>query len=60
MTVLDWLLSAVGLAGFLFFLSIIAAFVPEVDLLIVIAIPAGMVVYDFWVRPLTRRGPPKG
>jgi len=50
-TKLDWILSFVGIAGFLTFTGVIAAFVPEPDLLVVIAIAAAMVIYDFWIRP---------
>lgn len=55
MTGLDWVLSLIGLAGFGVFLFIIASFVPEIDLLIVIGIAFAMAVYDFWIRPLRRR-----
>jgi len=58
MTVLDWILSAIGLAGFLIFLAVIASFVPEADLLIVLAVGAVFAIYDFWVRPLTNRRSP--
>lgn len=55
MSALDWLLSIVGLAGFLLFVGTIASFVPEPALLVVIAITAVMAAYDFWIRPLTKR-----
>lgn len=56
MSGLDWILSLVGIAGFGTFLYVIASFVPETDLLIVIAIAFAMAVYDFWIRPLVTRG----
>lgn len=55
MSALDWLLSLVGLAGFIFFVGVIASFVPETDLVIVIGITVMMAVYDFWIRPLRKR-----
>lgn len=56
MTALDWILSLVGLAGFAVFLGIIASFVPEPDLIAVIAIAFAMALFDFWIRPFVRRG----
>ncbi|MEM8663846.1 MAG: hypothetical protein AAGF49_06955 [Pseudomonadota bacterium] len=58
MTALDWILSAVGLIGFILFLGIVGVFVLEVDLLIVIGIAIGLAVYDFWIRPLRKRSQP--
>ena len=58
MTALDWVLSFVGLAGFVVFVGILAAFVPEPMLMIVIAVTVAMVVYDFWIRPFRNRGGP--
>ena len=55
MTGLDWVLSAIGLLGFVAFTGTVAAFVPEPDLLAVIAIAVAMAVYDFWIRPLRRK-----
>lgn len=55
MSALDWVLSLVGLAGFGAFLFVIASFVPEPDLVIVIAIAFSMALYDFWIRPLRER-----
>lgn len=52
MTTLDWFLSFVGLGGFIFFVGIIASFVPQWDLLAVIAVTVVLAVYDFWIRPL--------
>ncbi|WP_420393838.1 3'(2'),5'-bisphosphate nucleotidase CysQ [Acuticoccus sp.] len=59
MSALDWVLSVVGLAGFVAFVGIIGSFVPETDLLIVIGVTVAMLAYDFWVRPLVggRREP---
>ncbi|MEM9223810.1 MAG: hypothetical protein AAGB11_15620 [Pseudomonadota bacterium] len=55
MTPLDWILSFVGLGGFILFVGIIASFVPETDLIVVIAAAVGLAAYDFWVRPLRGR-----
>lgn len=55
MTALDWFLSLVGLSGFILFVGIIASFVPEPDLLVVIAVAVGLAVYDFWIRPFVKR-----
>ncbi|MEM0906241.1 MAG: hypothetical protein AAGJ94_02675 [Pseudomonadota bacterium] len=55
MTTLDWILSAVGLLGFVAFVGIIASFVPELDLVIVIGIAVALAVYDFWIRPFRTR-----
>lgn len=55
MTALDWLLSLVGLAGFITFVAIIAAFVPSADLVAVIAITVALAAYDFWIRPFVKR-----
>ena len=55
MSALDWVLSGIGLAGFISFVGIIGAFVPEPDLLVIITIAAAMAVFDFWVRPLLQR-----
>ncbi len=55
MTRLDWVLSLVGVGGFVAFVGIIASFVPEPALLAVICITVMLAVYDFWVRPLLHR-----
>jgi hypothetical protein len=55
LTALDWILSFVGLAGFVLFVGIIGSFVPEPALLVVIAVAVGLAMYDFWVRPFVRR-----
>lgn len=55
MTALDWVLSVVGLGGFIVFLGVIASFVPQPDLLAVIGVTLAMAAYDFWVRPLIKR-----
>lgn len=60
MTALDWILSLLGLAAFGSFLYIIASFVPQMDLLIVMGIAFAMAVYDFWIRPLLQRSNSKG
>jgi len=55
MTPLDWILSVIGIAGLAIFLGIIASFVPEPALIVVVAMAIGMAAYDFWIRPLRRR-----
>ncbi|MCF3935913.1 hypothetical protein L1787_21215 [Acuticoccus sp. M5D2P5] len=57
MSPLDWILSVIGLAGFIAFVGVIASFVPERDLLIVIGIAVAMAVFDFWIRPFLVRRP---
>ncbi|WP_108662325.1 hypothetical protein [Acuticoccus kandeliae] len=57
---LDWILSIIGLAGFIAFVGVIASFVPETDLLIVIGIAVALAVYDFWIRPFVVRRPTEG
>lgn len=56
MTPLDWILSVIGLGSFAVFVGIIAAFVPQPDLIAVIAIALALAIYDFWIRPLQRKG----
>ncbi len=55
MTALDWILSFIGVAGFATFVGIVASFVPEPALIVVIVVTVAMVVFDFWVRPLLKR-----
>lgn len=55
LTALDWLMSFVALAGFIFFVGIIASYVPEPALLVVIGIAVALALYDFWIRPFVRR-----
>jgi hypothetical protein len=53
---LDWICSVIGIAAFAVFLGVVAAFVPQPALVIVIAIGILMAAFDFWVRPfLVRR-----
>ncbi|GAB5447343.1 hypothetical protein [Gymnodinialimonas sp.] len=56
MSPLDWILSIVGLGGFILFVGTVAVFVPEPDLLIVIGVTLSLAMYDFWIRPLVKRG----
>lgn len=56
MNALDWICSVIGIAAFAVFLGVVAAFVPQPALVIVIAIGILMAAFDFWVRPfLVRR-----
>lgn len=55
MTPLDWVLSFIGIAGFVAFVGIVASFVPEPALITVVVVTIAMVVFDFWIRPILRR-----
>lgn len=44
----DTILSILALAGFVAFLFILAFWVRETDLIIIIAIGVAMAAYDFW------------
>jgi hypothetical protein len=46
---IDAILSAVALAGFVAFLFILGFWVREPDLIVVLAIGAAMAAYDFWL-----------
>jgi hypothetical protein len=50
----DAILSIVALAGFVAFLLILALWVREPDLIVVIAIGIAMAAYDFWRAYRTR------
>ena len=56
MTALDWLLSIIGLVGFITFVGIIASFVPSPDLVIVISITSHSQPTTFGIRPFVKRG----
>jgi CHASE2 domain-containing sensor protein len=45
----DWLLAALALASFALFLAIIAWFVRETDLIIVLGVVMVLAAYDFFV-----------
>ena len=54
---LDLILKLMALAAFVTSLAVLAIFVPEPDLVAVLAIVAAMSIFDFLVRPfLARRG----
>ena len=55
MSALDWFLSVVSMAGFVFFVGILAVSVPEPALLVVISVAVLLAAYDFWIRPFVKR-----
>ena len=44
----DKIMAVVALASVIAFLVVVAVFVPDIDLIIVIALISCMVIYDFW------------
>jgi hypothetical protein len=44
----DKIMAVVALATMIAFLSVVAWFVPEIDLIIVIALVSLLAMYDFW------------
>jgi hypothetical protein len=50
----DVVLKVAALAGFILTLAVLAIYVPDADLIAVLAIVVGMAVYDFLVRPMIR------
>jgi len=51
----DRIIAFFALAGFSVFLFIIAWWVREPDLIIVLAVVVAMIVYDFWIHPWRSR-----
>jgi len=41
-------MAIVALAAMIAFLAVVPAFVPDIDLIIVVVLVAGLAVYDFW------------
>jgi hypothetical protein len=54
----DLPLKLLSIIGFVLTLGVLAWYVPDVDLIIVVAIVSGMAIFDFFVRPLLRRRKP--
>jgi hypothetical protein len=52
---LNTALKIAALAGFVASLAVLAAYVPHLDLMAVLAIVAAMAIYDFLVRPMLMR-----
>lgn len=44
----DKIMAFVALATVIAFLVVVAVFVPEIDLIIVVALISSMAIYDFW------------
>ena len=52
---IDKLMAVVALATMIAFLAVVAWFVPDIDLIIVIALVSALAIYDFW-RSLRKKG----
>jgi hypothetical protein len=50
----DIILRLIALAGFILTLAVLAVYVPQADLIGVLALVVLMATYDFLVRPLIR------
>ena len=48
---MDLILKLIALAVFIAWLAVLAWFVPHIDLIAVLALVAGMAVYDLLIRP---------
>ena len=61
---MDWFLGGLALAAFAGFVAIVARFVPETDLVIVLAAAVLMAAFDFWrtmrAQQRRRRAVPNG
>ena len=44
----DKIMAVLALITLIAFLSVVAFFVPDIDLIIVIAVVSGLAIYDFW------------
>lgn len=44
----DKIMAVLALLTFVAFLGVVAWFVPEIDLIVVIALVSALVAYDFW------------
>ena len=45
---IDKIMAILGLATFMAFLGVVVAFVPEPDLIVVVAFVSVLAIYDFW------------
>ena len=50
----DKIMAVLALITLIAFLSVVAFFVPDIDLIIVIAVVSAMAIYDFWQQLRTR------
>jgi len=57
----DKIMAILGLATMIAFLGTVVVFVPEIDLIVVVAFVSALAIYDFW-RTLRAQGngKPKG
>jgi hypothetical protein len=44
----DKIMAFLALATFIAFLGLVAVYVPDIDLVVIIALISCMVIYDFW------------
>lgn len=44
----DKIMAILGVATFIAFLGVVAWFVPDIDLIVVIAVVSALAIYDFW------------
>jgi len=51
----DKIMAIVALLTMIGFLVVVAAFVPEPDLILVIALVSAMAIYDFWLSFRSKR-----
>jgi len=52
---IDKLMAILGLASLIAFLAVVAWFVPDIDLIVVIVVVSLLAIYDFW-RTFRERG----
>jgi hypothetical protein len=50
----DTIMAIVALVTMIAFVAVVPIFVPDIDLIIVVALVSGMAIYDFW-KLLTER-----
>ncbi|MCB1903554.1 MAG: hypothetical protein KDI18_05515 [Gammaproteobacteria bacterium] len=51
----DRIMALLALTVMIAFLAVVAAFVPDIDLIIVIILVSAMAIYDFWQTLRTKR-----
>ena len=52
---IDKIMAILGLASLIAFLAVVAWFVPDIDLIVVIVVVSLLAIYDFW-RTFHERG----